>query len=326
MSPSRSQDPPPDQPAGGFPKHLADDSKAAVVDSFDAQTVRSEAVIDSLIRNGGCILRNLLSKEDIVTIDADVRPYIQKDQPWAGEFFPPETRRVTGLVQKSPTFTERVVGNEIYQAACTALLSSTYESWLGQKLERSVSPPQLNNTIVFSIAPGAKRQELHRDDMNWHNELQSIASHKNYRVGRDDAIGLFVAGKKTTRTNGATRFIPRSHLWGKEQPPNEDLTFYAELEPGDAFIMLASCYHGGSANTTADQERLVFSCFMTKGLLRQVSKSSVYDFPHSGTDLLMSHVGRKSIPGQLAGEREEVLATAAEDNWLHGLHALARLG
>lgn len=33
--------------------------------------------------------------------------------------------------------------------------------------------------------------------------------------------------------------------------------------------MLASCYHGGGANTTTDEERLLYSCFMTRGWLRQ---------------------------------------------------------
>ena len=33
--------------------------------------------------------------------------------------------------------------------------------------------------------------------------------------------------------------------------------------------MLASCFHGGGANTTTDQYRLVFGTFMTRGYLRQ---------------------------------------------------------
>jgi ectoine hydroxylase-related dioxygenase (phytanoyl-CoA dioxygenase family) len=65
------------------------------------------------------------------------------------------------------------------------------------------------------------------------------------------------------------RIIPGSHLWGTEQPPDESLTAYAELSPGDAFIMLGSAYHGGSANRTKEEERLVYSCFMTRGYLRQ---------------------------------------------------------
>jgi ectoine hydroxylase-related dioxygenase (phytanoyl-CoA dioxygenase family) len=43
----------------------------------------------------------------------------------------------------------------------------------------------------------------------------------------------------------------------------------SQLEPGDGFIMLASCFHGGSANKTKDEERLIYSCFMTRGWVRQ---------------------------------------------------------
>ena len=82
---------------------------------------------------------------------------------------------------------------------------------------------------------------------------------------REAAVGVFVAGVKTHKKNGATRFIPGSHLWGNERKPNEADCFYAELEAGDAFFMLASCYHGGSANTTTDEWRLVYGTFCTRG-------------------------------------------------------------
>jgi len=269
MSPSRLDPPLPDAPADGFPSKLVADSRAAVIDNFNASTVTCSHVVGSLIRNGGCIIRNILDTPTLAAIEADVRPWILKDQPWTGEFFPPETRRVMGLVEKSKSFTDSIPGNKLYQDVCGELLTSWHESWHGQKLMKSESKPQLNNTIVFSIAPGAKRQELHRDDMNIHNKLEALASHEEYKIGRDCTIGLFVAGKKTTKANGATRFIPRSHLWATSQPPVEDLARHAELNPGDGFMMLASAYHGGSENATTDQERLIYSCFMTKGYLRQ---------------------------------------------------------
>jgi len=69
---------------------------------------------------------------------------------------------------------------------------------------------------------------------------------------------------------GATRFIPGSHLWDyREGPAREEQAVYAELDVGDAFMMLSGCFHGGSANTTVDEERLVYSTFMTRGYLRQ---------------------------------------------------------
>lgn len=130
-----------------------------------------------------------------------------------------------------------------------------------------MSGPQLNNTIVFSIGPGAKDQALHRDDPIHHRYYPAVAEHE---MGRDAGIGFFIGGKKTTKENGATRFIPGSHLWDyAEGPPREDQAFYAELEPGDGFMFLSGCFHGGSANKTKNEERLVYSTFSTRGWMRQ---------------------------------------------------------
>lgn len=62
---------------------------------------------------------------------------------------------------------------------------------------------------------------------------------------REASIGFFVAAKKATKENGATRFIPGSHLWAHESPPDESLCQFAEMEKGDAFLMCASCFHAG---------------------------------------------------------------------------------
>lgn len=257
--------------------------------------LKADEIVASLVRNGGCIIRNLVSDRRILAaIEKDVRPHIDADRPWVGvDFFPPETRRVMGLVGKSQTFTESIPGNKLYRDVCSRLLSSTHKAWLGYQLNTTVSEPQLSNTIVFSIGPGAARQELHRDDSTHHNPLPELKSHDDYRIGRDISVGLFVAGKKTTRANGATRFIPGSHLWGQDRCPDEELSYYAELEPGDAFIMLASCYHGGSANTTDDEERLVYSCFMTKGFLRQVWQTGPQTLLHKFSNAV---IGGKPIP------------------------------
>ncbi|KAJ5494362.1 hypothetical protein N7463_010449 [Penicillium fimorum] len=43
----------------------------------------------------------------------------------------------------------------------------------------------------------------------------------------------------------------------------------------DGFLMLGSCYHCGSANTTTDQERLMFVTFMVKGFMLSTRSSSI---------------------------------------------------
>ena len=239
------------------------------VKAFDRESVSNEDIVTALITTGGCIIKGVLAAEDLAAIEVDTRVHLLADKPWDGTFFPIQTRRVNGLASKSKTFMERVVCEKAYQDACDTLLSSSVSNWVGDAQEHSTSTPQLHNTIVFSIGPGAKPQPLHRDSMV-HHIITERKDASQYTMGQDNAIGFFVAGKRTTKENGATRFIPGSHLWKHDTPPAEELSVYAELDPGDGFIMLASCFHGGSANTTMDQERLVYSCFMTKGYLRQV--------------------------------------------------------
>ncbi|KIW31840.1 uncharacterized protein PV07_03433 [Cladophialophora immunda] len=236
--------------------------------SFNRESVSVDDVVAALVRDGGCFVRNFMSKEDAAAIEREIRPYLDMDQPLNGDFFPKETRKVCGLAGKSPTFIKVAMGDSVYQQACERLLSSHSKSWYGGECMEHISKPILNAHTVFSISPGARAQALHRDDSIHHNVVPAI-SREDYRVGRDTAIGLFMAGKKTTQANGATRFVPKSHLQHTWDPPSEEGVVYAEMEPGDAFIMLASCYHGGSANTTENEERLLFGCFMCKGYLRQ---------------------------------------------------------
>ncbi|KAI1610594.1 hypothetical protein EDD36DRAFT_444442 [Exophiala viscosa] len=246
---------------------------APEVPAFHNDSVKLEEVIDALRVAGGCVIRGAVPVKDVNQIEKDVRPWLDADVPWEeGGFFPRETRRAHGLAQKSPTYMKSFVMHPIYQQACDRILSRTSYPWVGQKREETVSKPQLNTTVIFSIGPGAKPQDLHRDDMIHHNYVSEDITPDQWTFSREAGIGWFVAGKKTTRANGATRYIPGSHLWDSEIPPDESLAFYAELEPGDCFMMLSSCYHAGSANTTKDEERLVYCSFMTRGYLRQVSK------------------------------------------------------
>lgn len=242
------------------------------IPTFDfAAPVDTAAVCAALKQTGGIVLRHVAGPAALAQMERDVRPHIAGDKAWTGSFFPAQTRRVTGLVTKSPTFTETVLMNPVYQAVCNTFLTLYHTGHLGKEFVDCESKPQLQNTIVFAIGPGsadARNQPLHRDDSIYHVKHTETTADE-YEYGRDVAIGFFLAGKRTTRANGATRFIPGSHLWPHLRSGNDSDCVYAELEAGDAFMMLASCQHGGSANTTADEERLVLSCFMTKGIYRQ---------------------------------------------------------
>lgn len=81
-------------------------------------------------------------------------------------------------------------------------------------------------------------------------------------------MGLFVADTATTRLNGATRFIPGSHLWDYAILPDESLAVQPELAPGDAVLMLSGLFHGGSRNGS-EEARVVWAAFTTRGWIRQ---------------------------------------------------------
>jgi ectoine hydroxylase-related dioxygenase (phytanoyl-CoA dioxygenase family) len=252
---------------------------SAQVQSFDLSTAKVADLVEALKRDGGVFVRNFVDATTVNAIEKDVRPHIDTDTQWEGDFFPAGTRRVLGLAAKSPLFTDKIIMHPLWRDVCDELLSVTNTFWSGQSKTFNTSKPQLSSTAVFSIGPGSTKQELHRDDMAHHNVVPAT-TYEEYAMGRDTGIGLFVAAKKATKQNGATRFVPGSHLTASgDAPPDDDADpdccVYAEMEPGDAFMMLSSCYHGGSQNTTADEERLIFACFCVKGVLRQVSRPPI---------------------------------------------------
>lgn len=235
---------------------------------LDAKTCTLDDVLKALREDGGVKIKGLLTPEEAAQCEKEIRPHLEADEKWEGDFFKPESKRCCGMVGKSRTAAEKVIANKLYMEVCDYVLSDTIGCYWGDKYVESVSKPQLANSIVFSIRPGADNQDLHRDDYIYHNKHKTCTP-EEFTWDRESNIGLFVAGTKTTKLNGATRFIPKSHLTGLDVPPVESDAAYAELDVGDAFMMLASCYHGGSANMTKDEERLVYSCFVCRGYLRQ---------------------------------------------------------
>lgn len=147
----------------------------------------------------------------------------------------------------------------------------------------------MHSAVAMRIGPGGKAQPLHRDDYIAHNVHTEVMEWDDARdMNRESAVGCFVAGCRVTPENGGTNFIPGSHLWqvvhtsqiyqhtnlghrgnDRKEPPDVKLCIQADMEKGDAFFMLASAFHGGGANITKDEQRLVFGTFVTRGYLRQ---------------------------------------------------------
>lgn len=63
-----------------------------VVDEFDHSSATVEQIEESLKRTGGCVVRNFISTSEADALAETVKPFLEGDEPWEGDFFPKETR------------------------------------------------------------------------------------------------------------------------------------------------------------------------------------------------------------------------------------------
>lgn len=93
---------------------------------------------------------------------------------------------------------------------------------------------------TISINPGENAQRLHHDD-------------GYIQVPRPRApfgSAIMVALDEYTKTNGATRIIPRSHTWGGERTGSPEETIPALCPEGGVVYFISTLIHGGGANTS----------------------------------------------------------------------------
>ncbi|KAM0190681.1 hypothetical protein ACHAPI_009207 [Fusarium lateritium] len=228
-------------------------------------------IIALLKRDGGVFIKGLIPESEVDKACDECRERLESDVEWSGNFFPKETQRAPSLLGLSPTYARTQVMNPVYQQVVDHFLTTRSWFWWGDERKESVSKPYVHSCAAMMIGPGGKAQPLHRDDYISHNIHIDIEKWDDERdVNRESAVGLFVAGSKVTKENGGTQFVPGSHLWGSERgPPRVKDCIFAEMDRGDAFIMLASAYHGGGTNSTTDEQRLIFATFSIRGYLRQ---------------------------------------------------------
>ncbi|KAM0355126.1 hypothetical protein ACHAPU_000986 [Fusarium lateritium] len=249
----------------------------SILDKYglEVQRVPAHTPVDDIIallkRDGGVFVESLIPENDVDKAYNECRERLESDIEWSGDFFPKETQRAPNLLGLSPTYARSQVMNPVYQQVVDHFL--TTRSWFrwGDERKESISKPYVHSCAAMRIGPGGKAQPLHRDDYIGHNIHTDIEEWDDERDrNRESAVGLFVAGTKVTKENGGTQFIQGSHLWGSDRgPPRvEDCTF-AEMNKGDAFIMLGSAYHAGGTHSTKDEHRLIFATFSTRGFLRQ---------------------------------------------------------
>ncbi|KAL9623582.1 MAG: hypothetical protein Q9160_002038 [Pyrenula sp. 1 TL-2023] len=189
-----------------------------------------EVILSIIDRDGGVILNDLVSSEDLKCVEKEIEQYTKEDREEDDGFFkglvPRETLLIGGLVGKSDTLAkicEHPVLEDLRREILTDHGTRRVENF---DLPYHIDP-LLSVSLSFRIGYGATRQRLHRDDGTHLIEHES----RPYELKKSAQFGCLIAGVETTQANGATMFIPGSHRWDDKRQPRLDEVAFAGVFP-----------------------------------------------------------------------------------------------
>jgi swainsonine biosynthesis dioxygenase SwnH1/2 len=194
------------------------------------KTASLEDVISVLEQDGGLIIDNFVSPQDVSQVASDVAKHHnivdEKLETTAISIIPKETVLTPGLVGLSPTVAE-ICEHPLLDGLRKKILTDTWTVTREGYEDHRSTDALLSLTIGFNIGPGAPRQRIHRDD--W---IHPTKHDGNFDIRKETQFACLIAGTETTQENGATMFVPGSHrLDDSTYPTLDQITFAGACLP-----------------------------------------------------------------------------------------------
>ncbi|EPE03498.1 phytanoyl- dioxygenase [Ophiostoma piceae UAMH 11346] len=205
-----------------------------------------DRILEIVGQDGGVIIENFLSQEEVAEFNKELDPAIaklsagstHKENKFIADFHGNETKRLTNLVTHSKIFREQVLEMEIVHDLAKAVFEEDSGSYW------------MTTAQVIEIGPGNKPQILHRDLENTRPYVDMGPS------GPEAMINFLIALSDFTEENGATRVIPQSNHWPDfNDRGTPEMTIPAEMKAGDVLFINGKVVHGGGNNRTTDEYR-----------------------------------------------------------------------
>lgn len=187
---------------------------------------------EQLLRDGYCIIRDLLPASALSTLEADLDRAFDQTPFGDGDFYGYRTKRFGSLLRRS-------------QSAAQLALQPTILAMAREILEPACERIQLNVAQAIEIHPGEVEQFPHCDDDMW----AGIKGHHEYLVNVMWPISRF------TEQNGATKIYPGTHRRRVQALDELNEPIAAECDPGSAICFLGSTVHGAGANRSGAVRR-----------------------------------------------------------------------
>ena len=185
----------------------------------DAQLV--ERLLSEIQRNGYVIIPELLPRQTMTELKAEVLPLLTHDG--RNEFEGFKTRRIYSVIEKTLACNP-LVDHPLILALLDTLLMNNY---------------LLSQLQAINVYPGEIRQPLHHDD-------------GFYPLSRPRApisAATIWAIDDFTADNGATLVVPGSHKWGDGQPDADSAELTPAVMPaGSVVFLLGTLWHGAGSN------------------------------------------------------------------------------
>jgi ectoine hydroxylase-related dioxygenase (phytanoyl-CoA dioxygenase family) len=184
-------------------------------------------------RDGYVIIENVLSADEVAGIRSALAPHLTKTGRNDFEGF--RSHRVYALVDKDPV---------VFGKLAMHPLALSF-------VERELGPSCLLSAM---LAIQLLQDETVQD---WHCDDEQIAVP---RPRPAYGVSTFWAIDDTTMENGATEFIPGSHLWGPDvaRPAGDHPDRIKAIMPsGSLMIAKGNLFHRGGANRTQDPRLII---------------------------------------------------------------------
>ena len=183
---------------------------------------------------GYAIVKSCRTPKFLTRLGEELGPLFDKTPFCKGPFYGNRTKRIGGLLKRSPRVKYLVQDPVILPAV---------ENILGAACDRI----QLNVAQAIEIHPGEIRQFPHRDHDMW----PCAKGEQEFLVNVIWPLTPFTAD------NGATHIYPNSHGVAGMAKPDLGSPAVAACKPGSAICFLGSTAHGAGSNLSGEVRRAI---------------------------------------------------------------------